>query len=205
MDREAIRTSADYKKLEDQYFDGGYYSPKVREIAGALEGLTEVEKQVFYGDHFNLAWSMAERIQADPRFEDDEGGSRINMIQEGLGTIRIRMSEIEDDGPGAPAFKILAVEVVSFNPVSPTTEDWDWNKDSDPMGLETSHSVTRNVRQYPENYSDEVYADLDGSICYDRAETLDEETLNLLNAFETLSWVEEELAKSSVRLPTLVH
>jgi len=194
MDREAIRTSAAYKKLEDQYFDGGYYSPKVRELSSALESLTLAERHDFYRDHFNLAWSIADRVVSSGRF--DQWG-RADMTDEGLGVIEVRLSKNEEDGDDSPAFNVLEVSVTSFHPVSSTVEDWNWNKESDPMGLETSHPVTKNVRQYPEKYSDEIYALPDGSLCYDRQdEDLDNEILNLLNALETLVWADEVLAKS---------
>lgn len=195
MDNEALKTANDYKKLEEQHFNGGYFSEAVKADTEKAMQLNETEKNAFFTDTFKKTRELAREIQQDPAFKVEssrEDGSVSGTIDLGgdIGVIGIEINELnpEDTGDNTATSGVL-VYSESFDPTPRKEMEWQYAGQSDINGEQVQ--VTKDID--PQNWQEPVWAHTDGTFNHED-ENLDETIPRLLDMRETLEVAREQLA-----------
>jgi hypothetical protein len=179
MDRESLRTVVAYSDINKQHFDGGYFSPAVREQAERVKTLNKADKQALYKDTFSEAQALASRLIEHPRYKADktDGGGSIDLLAEGFGVIDIAVTEFEEEDESSPAFTTVTVSAEAFHPVADTYYE---------------HGEMYAQTQ-PAYWEEGIYAGEDGLLTADMADDLDLHILRALDCVETLRIVDTTL------------
>lgn len=189
MDQKSIKAAETYRQMQEQHFNGGYFSEAVRAEGERISKLTEEEKHELFSHHFNVVYYLAEHLQGRPEF--DKETATIDLSSEGLGEVVVSLyyfSEEEAKQEDAHPTKGIMVRT-AFEP-TPEREEKYINAPGDDLGLETAGPTMVTTDQAPAGWEEHIYADLDGSFpTEDHPHNIDSELLRLLDAEETLNIV----------------
>lgn len=176
MDNEALKTAKAYKQMEEQHFNGGYFSDAVKADTEKALQLNEEEKRAFFTDTFNKTCELAREIQQNPAFQVKtirEDGTTQGTLDLGddIGVIHVDVDvhPAEERDENVTVTGVVAYSE-SFDP-TPGRDD-----------------------EVPRFWDEPVWVEEDGSLAHENIESLDESIPRLLDMRETLEVAREQLA-----------
>jgi hypothetical protein len=179
MDQESWRASVAYSDMNKQHFNGGYFSPAVREQAKRIKMLSEAEQKAFYKDSFLEALAVASRLIQHPRYTPHEsgGGGSIDLSAEGYGVVYIEVGRFKHENESSPAFTTVVASAEAFHPVADTYYE----------------DGKMHPQQHPAFWEEGIYADAGGFLPADMVDGLDLHISRALEHVETLRIVDATL------------